>query len=196
MSRGPDFKALIAQHGSPLLLLDCGVVRRQYKSLQAALPGVGLFYALKPLPHPAVVAALRDLGGCFDVATSGEIKLVKARGGCARALHPHASDQDRRRNPRSAALRHPHVRGRQSRRAAQVPQAPHPGGRAAAPVVSRSDGGRRPVAQVRLRAGGGRADARTRDEASASRSGACRSTWARRSRSPGNTSRPSGSAPS
>ena len=60
MSRGPDFRALIAQHGSPLLLLDCAVVRRQYQSLQAALPGVGLFYALKPLPHPAVVAELRE----------------------------------------------------------------------------------------------------------------------------------------
>ena len=90
MSRRPDLKALIAQHGSPLLLLDCEVVRRQYRSLQSALPGVGLFYALKPLPHPAVVAELRDLGGCFDVATSGEIKLVKAAGVApGRCIHTH-----------------------------------------------------------------------------------------------------------
>ena len=95
MSRGPDFKALVAQHGSPLLLLDCDVVRRQYKSLQAALPGVGLFYALKPLPHPAVVAELRDLGGCFDVATSGEIKLVKAEGVAPeRCIHTHPIKTD------------------------------------------------------------------------------------------------------
>ncbi len=95
MSLGPDFKALIAQHGSPLLLLDCAVVRRQYKSLQAALPGVGLFYALKPLPHPAVVAELRDLGGCFDVATSGEIKLVKAAGVAPeRCVHTHPIKTD------------------------------------------------------------------------------------------------------
>ena len=95
MSRGPDFKALIAQHGSPLLLLDCAVVRRQYKSLRAALPGVGLFYALKPLPHPAVVAELRDLGGCFDVATSGEIKLVKAAGiAPERCIHTHPIKTD------------------------------------------------------------------------------------------------------
>ena len=71
MSRGPDFRALIAQHGSPLLLLDCAVVRRQYKSLQAALPGVGLFYALKPLPHPAVVAELRDSQGYVLMAGIG-----------------------------------------------------------------------------------------------------------------------------
>lgn len=95
MSRGPDFKALIAQHGSPLLLLDCAVVRRQYKSLQAALPGVGLFYALKPLPHPAVVAELRDLGGCFDVATSGEIRLVRNAGIAAeRCIHTHPIKTD------------------------------------------------------------------------------------------------------
>lgn len=95
MSRGPDFKALVAQHGSPLLLLDCDVVRRQYKSLQAALPGVGLFYALKPLPHPAVVAELRDLGGGFDVATSGEIKLVRAAGvGPERCIHTHPIKTD------------------------------------------------------------------------------------------------------
>ena len=95
MSRGPDFKALIAQHGSPLFLLDCAVVRRQYQSLQAALPGVGLFYALKPLPHPAVVAELRDLGGCFDVATSGEIKLVRSAGVAPeRCVHTHPIKTD------------------------------------------------------------------------------------------------------
>ena len=95
MSRGPDFRALIAQHGSPLFLLDCAVVRRQYRSLQAALPGVGLFYALKPLPHPAVVAELRDLGGCFDVATSGEIKLVKSEGVAPeRCIHTHPIKTD------------------------------------------------------------------------------------------------------
>jgi ornithine decarboxylase len=95
VSRGSAFKALVAQHGSPLLLLDCDVVRRQYKSLQAALPGVGLFYALKPLPHPSVVAELRDLGGCFDVATSGEIRLVKAAGVAPdRCIHTHPIKTD------------------------------------------------------------------------------------------------------
>jgi ornithine decarboxylase len=95
VSRAPDFHALVAQHGSPLLLLDCAVVRRQYQALQSALPGVRLFYALKPLPQPAVVAELRDLGGCFDVATTGEIKLVKAAGVTAdRCIHTHPIKTD------------------------------------------------------------------------------------------------------
>jgi ornithine decarboxylase len=90
VARTPDFSALVAEHGSPLLLLDCDAVRRQYRSLQAALPGVGLFYALKPLPQPAVVAELRDLGAGFDVATSGEIRLVRAAGVTAdRCIHTH-----------------------------------------------------------------------------------------------------------
>jgi ornithine decarboxylase len=95
VGRAPDFHALVAQHGSPLLLLDCAVIRRQYLALQKALPGVRLFYALKPLPQPAVVAELRDLGGCFDVATTGEIKLVKAAGVTAdRCIHTHPIKTD------------------------------------------------------------------------------------------------------
>jgi ornithine decarboxylase len=95
VARAPDFRALVTGHGSPLLLLDCDVVRRQYRSLQAALPGVGLFYALKPLPQPAVVAELRDLGAGFDLATSGEIRLVRAAGVTAdRCIHTHPIKTD------------------------------------------------------------------------------------------------------
>ena len=95
MTRPPNYAALVAKHGSPLLLLDCAAVRRQYRSLRAALPGVGLYYALKPLPHAAVVAELRDLGGNFDVATSGEIRLVKAAGiEPERCIHTHPIKTD------------------------------------------------------------------------------------------------------
>ncbi|HET7202871.1 MAG TPA: type III PLP-dependent enzyme [Steroidobacteraceae bacterium] len=90
MSKAPDLHALVAHHGTPLLLVDCDVVRRQYRALQRALPGVDLYYALKPLPHPAVVAELRELGASFDVATTGEIRLVRAAGVAAeRCIHTH-----------------------------------------------------------------------------------------------------------
>ncbi len=95
MTRAPDLRALVEQHGSPLLLIDCDVVRRQYRSLHDALPGVAFYYALKPLPHPAVVAELRDLGANFDVATTGEIKLVKAAGVAPdRCIHTHPIKSD------------------------------------------------------------------------------------------------------
>jgi Diaminopimelate decarboxylase len=96
VSKGPDLHALVAQHGTPLLLVDCDVVRRQYRALHDALPDVTLYYALKPLPHPAVVAELRDAGASFDVATTGEIKLVKAAGVKPdRCIHTHPIKTDR-----------------------------------------------------------------------------------------------------
>ena len=73
-------RALVTAHGTPLLVIDCRAIREQYAKLRRALPGVTLYYALKPLPHPAVVAELRDLGACFDVATAGEIRLVRGQG--------------------------------------------------------------------------------------------------------------------
>jgi ornithine decarboxylase len=90
-----DIEALVARYGSPLLLVDCDVVRAQYRRLQAALPGVELHYALKPLPDAAVVAALKGIGGCFDVASGGEIDLVRAAGVPAeRCIHTHPIKRD------------------------------------------------------------------------------------------------------
>ncbi|HVN42178.1 MAG TPA: type III PLP-dependent enzyme [Steroidobacteraceae bacterium] len=90
MTKPPDIRALVARHGTPLLLIDCEAIRRQYRNLHAALPGVALYYALKPLPHPAVVAELRDLGASFDVATAGEIRVVRAeRVAPERCIHTH-----------------------------------------------------------------------------------------------------------
>ena len=86
---------LAAERGTPLLVVDCDTLRRQYRSLAAALPGVEFFYALKPLPYEAVVATLRDLGAGFDVATTGEIALLRANGVTgARCIHTHPVKRD------------------------------------------------------------------------------------------------------
>ena len=45
---------LASQFGAPLMMLDCDAIRRQYRALKRALPGVVLHFALKPLPHAAV----------------------------------------------------------------------------------------------------------------------------------------------
>jgi len=90
-----EIRGLAARFGSPLLVVDCEQVRRQYQSLKAALPGVDLHYALKPLPHAAVVACLRDEGAFFDLATTGEVELVKAQGIPAeRCIHTHPIKRD------------------------------------------------------------------------------------------------------
>lgn len=71
-----DYHELVETYGSPLLVLDQAAVRKQYRALVKALPGVRMHYALKPLPHSAVVATLKAEGCCFDLATNGEVDLM------------------------------------------------------------------------------------------------------------------------
>jgi ornithine decarboxylase len=86
---------LVARYGSPLLVIDAERVRTQYRRLAAALPGVELHYALKPLPHAAVIEALRTEGACFDLATNGEVALVKRLGiAPERCIHTHPIKRD------------------------------------------------------------------------------------------------------
>lgn len=90
-----EIRRLAARFGSPLLVVDCEQVRRQYRALRTALPGVDLHYALKPLPHASVVATLRDEGAFFDLATTGEVELVKAQGiAPERCIHTHPIKRD------------------------------------------------------------------------------------------------------
>ena len=86
---------LVSRYGSPLFLIDAERVRAQYRRLSAALPGVDLFYAVKCLPHPSVVATLRDAGGYFDLATNGEVDLVRRLNVPAgRCIHTHPIKRD------------------------------------------------------------------------------------------------------
>ena len=88
-------KRLVAEFGSPLLIVDCARVRTQYRRLQKALPDVDLHYALKPLPHPAVVEAVVAMGGGLDLATTGEVQLVRRLGvDPARCIHTHPIKRD------------------------------------------------------------------------------------------------------
>lgn len=89
-------RRLVAEFGSPLLIVDCQRVRTQYRKLRKALPGVDLHYALKPLPHPAVVRAIVDEGGWLDLATTGEVQLAASLGiDPARCIHTHPIKRER-----------------------------------------------------------------------------------------------------
>jgi len=91
-----EVQRLVATFGSPLLIIDCERVRAQYRRLQKALPGVDLHYALKPLPHPAVVRTVAALGGWLDLATTGEVQLVTKLGiDPARCIHTHPIKRDK-----------------------------------------------------------------------------------------------------
>ena len=70
-------RELADQYGTPLLVLDCVRIERQYQMLQAALPTVKLFYALKAFTHPDVVSTLAACGAGFDVASTGEMEVLR-----------------------------------------------------------------------------------------------------------------------
>ncbi|MDR2215870.1 MAG: type III PLP-dependent enzyme [Nevskiaceae bacterium] len=90
-----EIRRLVARYGSPLLVIDCERIRVQYRRLQKALPGVQLHYALKPLPHPAVIRTLAALGSSFDLATTGEVRLVSRLGiEPQRCIHTHPIKRD------------------------------------------------------------------------------------------------------
>jgi ornithine decarboxylase len=91
-----QIRRLVAEFGSPLLIVDCARVRGQYRALQRALPGVDLHYALKPLPHPAVVQAVADAGGWLDLATTGEVQVAAGLGiDPGRCIHTHPIKRER-----------------------------------------------------------------------------------------------------
>jgi ornithine decarboxylase len=75
-----DLPGLAARYGTPLLLLDPARAVAQYDLLRRALPEVRPYYAVKAQSHPAALAALRDAGGWFDVASRQEVALVRELG--------------------------------------------------------------------------------------------------------------------
>jgi ornithine decarboxylase len=86
---------LVSRYGSPLFIIDAERVRLQYRRLAAALPGVDLHYALKPLPHAVVINTLNAEGAFFDLATNGEVDLVRRLGIAAeRCIHTHPIKRD------------------------------------------------------------------------------------------------------
>lgn len=87
----PDqIRAMVTQHGSPLLILSLDTVRTQYETLKKLLPRVKHHYALKPLPHVDVVRTLQSMDGYFDLATNGEVDIMqKCEVDPSRTIHSH-----------------------------------------------------------------------------------------------------------
>ena len=76
---GPDacaLRAQVAEHGTPLLLLDCDRIRAQYRALAAALPGVALHYAIKALPRVATSKQPPSAASCSIAAGCGNALMA------------------------------------------------------------------------------------------------------------------------
>ncbi len=88
-------RKLVETHGTPALFVSEGRIRRNYRDLAAALPGVELFYAVKANSAEEIVRILADEGSSFDVSTNGEIDLVRSLSiAPERCLHTHPIKSD------------------------------------------------------------------------------------------------------
>jgi ornithine decarboxylase len=94
-SEGAFYRDLVNEFGSPLLILDADKVRRQYRDLWQALPGVEIYYAVKSLPNRTLLGILSESGAGFDLASSGEIDLIRdLKISARRTIHSHPIKRD------------------------------------------------------------------------------------------------------
>ena len=65
---------------TPALLLDRRLVRRAYREIREAMPGVEILYAVKANPHSAVLDTLAKEGSGFELSSTPELEAVLALG--------------------------------------------------------------------------------------------------------------------
>ncbi|MEW6050311.1 MAG: type III PLP-dependent enzyme [Candidatus Zixiibacteriota bacterium] len=76
--------------GTPMLLLSRAEIRRNYLALKAALPRVGIHYAVKSNNHQQIIDEVAAGGGNFDVCSAKEIESVLKTGVASHTLiHSH-----------------------------------------------------------------------------------------------------------
>ncbi len=71
-----EIRELAREHGTPLVIIDHDVIRRNYARFRKFLPKVQAYYAVKANPAPEIVRTLYRAGASFDVASFPEFMLV------------------------------------------------------------------------------------------------------------------------
>ncbi len=66
--------------GAPLFVYDAGLIAQRMASFRAALPGIGLHYAVKANPLAPLLAFMADRVDGFDIASGGELAALQAVG--------------------------------------------------------------------------------------------------------------------
>lgn len=67
---------LVKKHGTPLVVVDHKVLRKNYAQFRKYLPRVQAYYAVKANSDPAIVQTFYDAGASFDVASVAEFLNV------------------------------------------------------------------------------------------------------------------------
>jgi ornithine decarboxylase len=71
-----QLRSLARQHGTPLVVIDHAILRRNYATFCRHLPRVQAYYAVKANPAPAIIRTLYRAGASFDVASLPEFMAV------------------------------------------------------------------------------------------------------------------------
>ena len=76
MAATRQLQAIAGKHGTPVVVIDHNVIRRNYARFRKFLPKVQAYYAVKANPAPEIVSTLFRAGASFDVASLQEFRLV------------------------------------------------------------------------------------------------------------------------
>ena len=71
-----QLQTIAKEHGTPVVVIDHNIIRRNYAEFKKHLPKVQAYYAVKANPAPEIVRTLYHAGGSFDVASLPEFMLV------------------------------------------------------------------------------------------------------------------------
>jgi ornithine decarboxylase len=71
-----QLQSLAKTHGTPLVVIDHNIIRRNYAEFKKHLPKVQCYYAVKANPAPEIVRTLYKAGASFDVASLPEFLTV------------------------------------------------------------------------------------------------------------------------
>ncbi|MFO1476354.1 MAG: type III PLP-dependent enzyme [Verrucomicrobiota bacterium] len=71
-----ELQALARKHGTPLVVIDHDIIRKNYAEFKKHLPKVQAYYAVKANPAPEIVRTLYKAGASFDVASLPEFMTV------------------------------------------------------------------------------------------------------------------------
>ncbi len=73
---GRLLQTLAREHGTPLVIIDHEVIRRNYATFKRRLPKVQAYFAVKANPAAEIIRTLYDAGASFDVASFPEFLAV------------------------------------------------------------------------------------------------------------------------
>lgn len=81
---------LFSDSNTATLVINQAIVRKQFKRLQHLLPQCEHHYAVKAGPHKGIIHEIKSCGGYFDIASTGELSLLKKSGiPSSKIIHTH-----------------------------------------------------------------------------------------------------------